>query len=160
MRAMDLSPATARDYDRLTEIWEAAVRATHHFLAEADIELFRPLVRQGYLPAAERLWLARDASGRAQGFVGVDQDKVEMLFVDPASHGQGVGKQLLRHAIEQWDARRVDVNEQNPGAVAFYLHMGFVQEGRSERDGMGHPFPLLHLRLGQNPPNAPHAGPP
>jgi putative acetyltransferase len=43
----------------------------------------------------------------------------------------------------------VDVNEQNPQGVGFYRHMGFEQVGRSELDGQGNPFPLLHMRLGE-----------
>jgi hypothetical protein len=44
-------------------------------------------------------------------------------------------------------ATTVDVNEQNPQAVGFYLHIGCEVVGRSELDGMGKPYPLLHLRL-------------
>jgi putative acetyltransferase len=38
------------------------------------------------------------------------------------------------------------VNEQNPAACGFYEHLGFVVVGRSEVDGTGRPFPLLHMR--------------
>lgn len=31
--------------DELVEVWEASVRSTHHFLAEKDIQFFKPLVR-------------------------------------------------------------------------------------------------------------------
>lgn len=144
---MKIETATAADLPRLLEVWESAVRATHHFLDESDIQLFRPLVRDGYLPSAQRLAVARSTDGQPCGFVGVDDGKVEMLFVDPAHHGTGAGKALLQHAVERWGADRVDVNEQNPGAVGFYLHMGFQVESRSELDGLGKPFPLLHLRL-------------
>ncbi|MGX5732505.1 acetyltransferase [Pseudoxanthomonas beigongshangi] len=144
---MKIDAATEADLPRLLEVWESAVRATHHFLAEADIQLFKPLVRDGYLPSAERLGVARDADGQPCGFIGVEAGKVEMLFVDPNHHGRGAGKALLRHAIEHWGAERVDVNEQNPGAVGFYLHLGFQVESRSGLDGLGKPFPLLHLRL-------------
>jgi putative acetyltransferase len=40
---------------------------------------------------------------------------------------------------------RVDVNEGNPGALAFYRRLGFTQTGRSPLDGAGRPYPLLHL---------------
>ena len=40
---------------------------------------------------------------------------------------------------------RVDVNEQNPEALGFYLANGFEVTGRSPLDGQGRPFPLLHL---------------
>lgn len=70
-----------------------------------------------------------------------------MLFVDDASRGKGVGKLLLKYAIAELGVNEVDVNEQNPQGVAFYRHMGFEQVGRSELDGQGNAFPLLHMRL-------------
>lgn len=136
-----LSPA---DRQRLVEVWEAAVRATHDFLSEDDIQFFRPLVRDAYLDSV-RLACLRDAEGQIAGFVGTDGEKVEMLFVDPTQHGRGIGRALMEHALEQ-GARTVDVNEQNPQAVGFYRHLGFVQYGRSAVDGSGKPFPILHLR--------------
>ena len=41
----------------------------------------------------------------------------------------------------------MDVNEQNEQAVGFYEHYGFEVFDRSETDGMGDPFPILHMRL-------------
>lgn len=134
------------DRQRLVEVWEAAVRATHHFLSEDDIQFFKPLVRDAYLDSV-KLACSRDAEGRIQGFIGTAEGKVEMLFVDPALHGQGIGRELLLHAIKNEGATAVEVNEQNPQAVGFYLHMGFEVESRSELDGSGKPFPILHLRL-------------
>lgn len=32
-------------YDELLSIWEEAVRSTHHFLTEADIQFYKPLIR-------------------------------------------------------------------------------------------------------------------
>ena len=136
-----LSPA---DRQRLVEVWEGAVRATHHFLSEDDIQFFRPLVRDAYLDSVSLACL-RGADGQIAGFIGTVEDKVEMLFVDPAQHGRGIGRALMDHAMAQ-GARSVDVNEQNPQAVGFYLRLGFVQFGRSEVDGSGKPFPILHLR--------------
>lgn len=137
-----LSPA---DRQRLADVWEDAVRATHHFLSEDDIQFFRPLVHDAYLDSV-RLACLRGADGRIAGFIGTVEDRVEMLFVDPAQHGRGIGRALMEHALAQ-GARSVDVNEQNPQALGFYLRLGFVRHGRSPVDGSGKPFPILHLRL-------------
>lgn len=131
----------------LVEIWEAAVRATHHFLPESDLQVIKPLLREQYFPAVQ-LTCARDEVGRILGFLGTTEAMVEMLFVDPACHGQGVGKRLMRHAIDELGATRVDVNEQNPQAVGFYQRLGFVVTDRSRLDGGGRPFPILHMSLG------------
>lgn len=134
------------DLERLAEIWEASVRATHGFLTEADIADLRPKVRHDYLPAVTlRAW--RDERGNLQGFVGVLAGKIEMLFVAPESHGRGIGRDLLRHAVERLGASAVDVNEQNPRALGFYQRMGFRAIGRSPLDGQGRPFPLIHMTL-------------
>jgi putative acetyltransferase len=145
-----ISPVRPDDHPRVVEVWEASVRATHHFLAPGDVELFKPLVRDALLHPIE-LACVRDAAGAVAGFVGVAEGKVEMLFIDPAARGQGIGRRLLRHAVDVLGATRVDVNDQNEQAVGFYLRMGFAVKGRSELDGMGKPYPLLHMRLRNEP---------
>ena len=40
------------------------------------------------------------------------------------------------------------MNEQNQDALRFYRACGFVVETRSDTDGDGRPFPLLHMRRG------------
>jgi hypothetical protein len=51
--------------------------------------------------------------------------------------------------MEHLNADELDVNEQNPQALGFYFKQGFEVIGRSEVDGMGQPYPLLHMRLRQ-----------
>lgn len=134
------------DYPELTRVWEASVRATHGFLPDSYITLLRDLVQNQYLDAV-MLICCKDQHQRITGFAGVAAGKVEMLFIDPQHRGRGIGKQLLHYAIEHLNADELDVNEQNAQAVGFYFKQGFEVIGRSEHDGMGQPYPLLHLRL-------------
>jgi len=143
---MDVSPVRPDEYASALELWEASVRATHHFVADTDIEIFRPMVRDAF-PEIEQLVGVRDDSGTLLGFAGVVDGKVEMLFVDPDHRGRGLGTALLDHAVATYGATTLDVNEQNEQAVGFYLHYGFEVTGRSDLDGTGKPYPLLQLRL-------------
>ncbi|WP_397449397.1 acetyltransferase [Pseudomonas sp. NA-150] len=136
------------DYTELVRIWEDSVRATHDFLPESYIAILKTLLLDQYLDAV-MLICSKDARQRITGFAGIAGGKVEMLFIDPEYRGQGVGKQLLMHAINHFHADSLDVNEQNEQALGFYLKLGFEVIGRSERDGMGQPYPLLHMRLAQ-----------
>ncbi|MFP6849158.1 MAG: GNAT family N-acetyltransferase [Pseudomonas sp.] len=139
------TPRTA-DLPRLLEVWEAAVRATHDFLEEHDIQLLKPLLIEQYFPQVA-LSCVRGKDGEVVGFLGYAEGNIEMLFVDPLHHATGVGSALLNHAVTHLGATQVDVNEQNPKALGFYLSRGFVVKSRSPLDGGGRPFPILHLRL-------------
>ncbi|VVD84162.1 GCN5 family acetyltransferase [Pandoraea pneumonica] len=134
------------EFDAITELWEASVRATHDFLSDDDIAWLRPRIRDDYL-AAVTLRVFLDDAGAIRGFLGVAQGNVEMLFVAPEARRQGIGAALLAYAVRELDCTSVDVNEQNPQALAFYQREGFEVIGRSELDGQGRPFPLLHMRL-------------
>ena len=146
--AMSIVPATEQDHPEIIEVWEASVRATHHFLSEEDILFLRPLILEQYLAAVD-LYCLKDEPGAIHGFLGVSEGNIEMLFLAPGSRGKGLGKRLVRFALSELGARKVDVNEQNPSAVGFYQHMGFTVAGRSPLDGQGKPFPLLHMVIKQ-----------
>ncbi|WP_225770179.1 acetyltransferase [Inquilinus sp. Marseille-Q2685] len=141
-----IRPGQPGDHPALLDIWLRAVRATHDFLTEAEIQAMLPLLRDQYLAAVE-LWVAAVPDGAAEGFMGLDGAKVEMLFVDPDRHGRGIGRALLSHAAALKGMLTLDVNEQNPGALAFYRKCGFRATGRSPLDGQGQPFPLIHMTL-------------
>ena len=136
----------AADNVQLVEIWQRSVRATHHFLQEADIIALKPLILEHYFAAVD-LVCARGEEGEIAGFCGVHDGNIEMLFIAPEARGSGVGRLLVAYAINRQGARRVDVNEQNAQALGFYQHLGFGVTGRSPLDGQGKPYPLLHMAL-------------
>ncbi|WP_416298800.1 acetyltransferase [Paenibacillus illinoisensis] len=143
---MMVTPYRALDHAKLVAIWERAVRATHTFLAEEDIVFYKSVVSEAL--SGMEVWEAVDSAGEPVAFMGLDGKHIEMLFLDVDKHGQGVGRMLVTHAIDlKGNDLKVDVNEQNEGAARFYTRMGFVQTGRSELDGSGNPFPILHLEL-------------
>jgi len=134
------------EYPEVVDVWEASVRATHHFLTEEDIMYFKPLILMVYLKAVN-LRGVRNEPGKIIGFMGAAAGKLEMLFIHPDARGHGIGKRLVDCAIEQFQMTHVDVNEDNRQAVEFYEHLGFKTISRSELDTMGKPFPILFMEL-------------
>lgn len=134
------------EYPAVVDVWEASVRATHHFLPESDIQYFKPLILNQYLDAVD-LRCIRNEQQAIVAFLGVAEGNCEMLFIHPDFRGQGIGKTLLEYAIEQMAVTKVDVNEQNKQALGFYQHCGFEVVKRSPLDGLGKPYPILHMEL-------------
>lgn len=142
---MIIRPATAIDYPVIMEIWESAVSATHHFLEPADFNLFKTLIPESFLPQLD-VFIIEELDGNMPAFFSVSEDNLEMLFVHDSARGKGIGKRAIAYVLEHLKVFKVDVNEQNQQAVGFYLKMGYQQVGRSEQDGMGKDYPLLHLQ--------------
>lgn len=132
------------EYPEVVEVWEASVRATHHFLREEDIAYFKPLILMVYLKAVS-LRSVRNGQGKIIGFMGVADHKLEMLFVHPDEFGKGIGKMLVHEAIKKFGVTQVEVNEDNQQAVGFYEHLGFTMTKRSPLDGLGKPYPILSM---------------
>ena len=132
------------DYLRLVEIWESAVSATHDFLKEEDFRYYKQQLPTYFQYVNLYGW---EKDGRLVGFMGIAEGNLEMLFVDNDYRGIGVGKELITYAIDNLEVTKVDVNEQNVQVLGFYKHIGFQVYERSELDGEGKEYPILHMRL-------------
>lgn len=132
------------DYPRLIEIWESAVLNTHDFLKEEDFLYYKkqlPVYFQ-YVTL-----VGFEQEGILAGFMGIAEENLEMLFVDNEYRGTGIGKKLIAYATDNLHVTKVDVNEQNTQAVGIYQYMGFNIVRRSELDGEGKEYPILHMQL-------------
>lgn len=134
------------EFSELVAVWEASVRATHHFISEEDIAYYKPLILNEYLNAVN-LRVVRNDQQAIIGFMGVAEQQLEMLFIHPDYRGTGIGKALLNYAIDTMQVTQVDVNEQNKQAVGFYTKANFKLTSRSPLDSAGKPYPILHLKL-------------
>lgn len=144
---MQIRHARPDDLDALLDVWERAVRATHDFLAESDIQFYRPLVRDALAADVLDVWVLAADADVPVGFLGLDGGKIEAIFVAPELRRTGAGRRLVAHAQALHPGElTLDVNEQNAAARAFYEALGFVVEARSPVDGTGRPFPLLRMR--------------
>ena len=138
-RIMNLTSAMKEE---LLGVWEEAVRSSHHFLTEADINYYRTRIRNTYFDAVD-LYVIK--ATRTIAFMGLSNDMVEMLFVRPSEKGKGYGTALLDFALHERNIHKIDVNEDNADAYGFYLKRGYRVTGRDETDADGKPFPIVHL---------------
>lgn len=140
-----LRASVAADVPAMYDVWKTAVQATHDFLSDDDFREISRLVENDFLPS-RTFTVAVDAEDRPIGFLSIDGDEIEALFVHADQRGRGVGKALLAAALERLSAPVVEVNEQNVQAVGFYEAFGFRTFKRAPDDGHGRPYPILRMR--------------
>lgn len=141
---MEIIKCNKTHYTTLSGIWERSVRTTHDFLSEDSIEEIKESLISDYFPYVDIY--AIDDNGRTTGFIGLSEDTIEMLFIDSDRLRHGYGSILIDLAKRE-GATKVNVNEQNSHALAFYTAKGFRITGRDATDEAGRPYPILHLSL-------------
>ena len=93
-----IRPYREEDFETVAKFWFAAIQA-----AEPDI-----VQRMGYeftgareyfktLVAENQTWVY-ELDGIPIGFLGIQGDYIDRLYVDPNHHRRGIGKALLDHA--------------------------------------------------------------
>lgn len=146
MEIFELIDRPSNLINNLIEIWEDSVKATHLFLSSSEIKSIKKYVPQALLEV-DHLLIIKDKKQKIIAFAGVENQRLEMLFIKNSERGKGYGKQLLNHVIKKYQINELTVNEQNPQAVVFYQHMGFNTYRRTEIDEQGNPYPLLYMKI-------------
>lgn len=146
MRIIEIQKRTKILVNQLLEVWEDSVKATHLFLSSGEIENIKKYVPQA-ICGVTHLVIIENKSHQPIAFMGIENTKLEMLFIKNSERGKGLGKQLLNYGIENYNVNELVVNEQNPNVKGFYEYMGFKTYKRTKLDEQGNPYPILYMRL-------------
>lgn len=81
------------------------------------------------------------------GFVGVDEDYLAWLYVDPSHYGKGIGRELLRIGIREiGEGAWTIVLDGNKSAIKLYESEGFQETGRFNGDNNGYPVTCIKMK--------------
>lgn len=148
MEIIEVKEKTPALIQQLLAIWESSVKATHLFLSDEEIKNIKQYVPQA-LKEIPHLIIAENKNGYPIGFMGIANQKLEMLFILNEERKKGIGKKLLRYGIVNYSVNELTVNEQNSLAKGFYEHMGFQVYKKTDIDEQGNPYPLLYMKRGK-----------
>ena len=146
MRIIEVKERTDNLINQLLEVWEDSVKETHTFLSNEEIENIKKYVPQA-LSSISNLIIGIDENENPIAFMGIEENKLEMLFIKSSERRKGIGKQLLNYGIENYSVNDLAVNEDNLQAKGFYEHMGFKVYKRNELDEQGNHYPILYMKL-------------
>lgn len=124
----------AADIDAVMEIWLEGNIDGHPFIDEEYWRGCYEAVKE-MLPQAEILVFER--GGRIYGFIGLNKDHIEGIFVRAAHRSEGIGKELLEAAKPGHNTLTLNVYRKNGRAIQFYRRNGFAVDGETVDMGTG-----------------------
>lgn len=102
--------------DLLVDVWEDSVKNTHLFLSKEEIENIKEYVPHA-LKKVSHLVIIENIDKTPIAFMGIEGNKLEMLFIKNSERKKGFGKKLLTYGITHYGVNELVVNEENPTAI-------------------------------------------
>ena len=125
------------DINKVAEIWLNTNIKAHDFIPaqywKSNFELVKELLLQATVYVYED-------NQEIQGFIGLNDEYIEGIFVSDEMQAQGIGKILLNYAKDKRNKLFLNVYCKNTRAVSFYRREGFeiqysgLDEAAGEKD--------------------------
>ena len=125
------------DIDQVAKIWLEANLKAHDFIPEKYWKEHFTLVKELLLQA--EVYVNEDCK-TISGFIGINGEYVEGIFVSEKMQSQGIGKQLLDFVKNKKKKLYLNVYQKNIRAIHFYQREGFkidcesIDEDTNEKD--------------------------
>ena len=101
MKAISIEDRNPILVEQLVKVWKGSVKETHTFLSDEEINHIQEYVPQA-LREVPHLMIIEDDHGFPCAFMGINEHKLEMLFVSPEARGRGLGKKLIETGIREY----------------------------------------------------------
>ena len=111
------------DINRVADIWLKTNLKAHYFIPEQYWTNNYAVVKE-MLPQAEVYVYEDDKI--IQGFVGLNNEYLEGIFVADEMQSCGIGKLLLDYIKKKKPRLRLNVYQKNTRAISFYQREGFI----------------------------------
>ena len=111
------------DINKVSHIWLNTNLKAHFFIPEqywiSNYEFVKEM-----LPQAE-VYVYEDDK-MIQGFIGINDEYIEGIFVSDEMQSRGIGKMLLDYIKDKKDRLQLKVYQKNVRAMSFYQREGFT----------------------------------
>ena len=111
-----------QDINKVSSIWLDTNIKAHYFIPiqywKSNFEFVKELLLQATVYVYED-------NQKIQGFIGMNDDYIEGIFVSDEMQSQGIGKILLNYAKDKRNKLHLNVYQKNARAISFYKREGF-----------------------------------
>ena len=110
------------DINQVADIWLDTNVTAHYFISSQYWQNNFELVKELLLQATVYVY---EDNQEIQGFIGLNDEYIEGIFVSNKIRSHGIGKALLNYAKNKRNKLFLNVYQKNVRAIAFYRREGF-----------------------------------
>lgn len=137
-----------KNVDTVAKIWLETNIKTHDFIASNYWKEHYEIIKDMFLQAEIYVY---EIEKEIMGFIGLDKEYIEGIFVLDQYQKRGIGKALLNHVKAKKEHLSLNVYQKNLNAILFYQREGFcvqyedVDENTGEKE-----YRMVWNRFGSN----------
>lgn len=137
-----------KDVDIVAKIWLKTNIKAHDFIASSYWKEHYEMVKDMFLQAEVYVY---EIEKEIMGFIGLDKEHSEGIFVLDQYQKRGIGKALLNHIKAKKEHLSLNVYHKNLNAILFYQREGFcVQYEDVDKNTGEKEYRMVWNRLGSN----------
>lgn len=111
-----------KDVDIVAKIWLETNIKAHDFIASSYWKEHYEMVKDMFLQVEVYVY---EIEKEIMGFIGLDKEYIEGIFVLDQYQKRGIGKALLNHVKAKNEHLSLNVYQKNLNAILFYQREGF-----------------------------------
>lgn len=137
-----------KDVDTVAKIWLETNIKTHDFIASNYWKEHYEIIKDMFLQAEVYVY---EIEKEIMGFIGLDKEYIEGIFVLDQYQKRGIGKALLNHVKAKKEHLSLNVYQKNLNAIFFYQREGFCIQYKDVDKNTGEKeYRMVWNRLGSN----------
>lgn len=137
-----------KDVDTVAKIWLETNIKAHDFIASNYWKEHYEIIKDIFLQAEIYVY---EIEKEIMGFIGLDKEYIEGIFVLDQYQKRGIGKALLNHVKAKKEHLSLNVYQKNLNAILFYQREGFcIQYEDVDKNTGEKEYRMVWNRLGSN----------
>lgn len=137
-----------KDVDTVAKIWLETNIKTHDFIVSNYWKEHYEIIKDMFLQAEVYVY---EIEKEIMGFIGLDKEYIEGIFVLDQYQKRGIGKALLNHVKAKKEHLSLNVYQKNLNAILFYQREGFcVQYEDVDKNTGEKEYRMVWNRFGSN----------
>lgn len=137
-----------KDVDTVAKIWLETNIKTHDFIASNYWKEHYEIIKDMFLQAEVYVY---EIEKEIMGFIGLDKEYIEGIFVLDQYQKRGIGKALLNHIKAKKEHISLNVYQKNLNAILFYQREDFcIQYEDVDKNTGEKEYRMVWNRFGSN----------